>query len=146
MKILLLDIDHTTFYESTPRPYLREFLERVTQQYEVYFYTAAGGQRVRQACQILSYDLKLSRKIVGPMNCFSLTYQNCSTIIHKTDSGAFIEVKCLRKAAAILEVDVSDIILIDDAPIYDNPDREFRIQAPGFSGEVDDNYLLTLLL
>jgi hypothetical protein len=55
-------------------------------------------------------------------------------------------VKCLRKAAEVLGVDVSDILLIDDAPIHDNPDRAYRIQAPGFSGEPLDTYLMTLQL
>ncbi|MCX6216377.1 NIF family HAD-type phosphatase [Spirosoma sp.] len=146
MKILLLDIDYTTFHESTPRPFLKEFLERVTGQYNVYFFTAARHQRITEVCRILYHQLKLSDDIVQKMNRYSLSRDNCPMISHRTDLGGYIDVKCLRKAAEVLGVDISEILLIDDAPIYDNPDRDYRIQAPGFSGNPEDKYLLTLLL
>lgn len=141
-KTLLLDIDYTIMYEKIPRPYLKEFLERMILKYEgrVYFYTAGTALRVLDVLRLMQHEYGFDRELIRTIQRKSLTRDNCKTIELK--SGA--TVKCMQKAADILGVDVESLILLDDNPKYDNPHEHLIVQAHGFMGEQDDNYLLTL--
>lgn len=146
MKVLLLDIDYTLFCELKPRPHLKGFLERVSQQYNLYFYTAASRERITEVCRILYHQLGLNDELVQHLNRYSLSRESCPMIDYKTENGSHIDVKCLHKAAEKLGVSFDDVTLLDDNPTYDNPDKEKRIQAPAFYGQANDDYLLNLLL
>ena len=136
-KVLLLDIDFTTFYNVTPRPYLIEFLRKMAECYQLRFYTAAERIRVTEVCRVLYHQYGVDDKWLRDLNNYSLCRQNCPMIQHGN-----IEIKCLRRAAKALCVSYNDIaFLLDDMPMHDNPDQEKRIQVPGFWGQEDDMFL-----
>lgn len=143
MKTLLLDIDYTLFDRETPRPYLKEFIEGVSKKYKIHFYTAASYNRVADVCRILKWKLKIDDDLVRHLNRTALTRENCKMI--ELSSGAIV--KCLKKAAEVLERNVDDLILLDDNPSYDNPHVDQVIQAEGFMVDMleSDDYLLRLL-
>ena len=143
-RTLLLDIDFTLFYYNTPRPYLKAFLERHRENFDIYFYTAANHQRVVEICRILFHQFKMDNEFVRNLNRFSLHRENCPMINYKKPDGSYIEIKCLRIAAKTLNVPFETIILFDDAPNYDHPDKDKIIQAEGFDGDLNDNYLSIL--
>lgn len=139
MKTLLLDIDYTLFDEETPRPFVKEFLEEMNRKYDIHFYTAGTRNRVADVCRILKFSLGLDSAIVQKLNRGALTRENCPMI--EIPSGA--QVKSLDKAAAILNVPVEDVIMLDDNPSYDNPRVEQVIQAEGFMKDMEDDDYLT---
>lgn len=142
MKTLLLDIDYTLFHENTPRPHLKDFLERMHSKYKIHFYTAGTQMRVTEACRVLLHNLKMDSDFVRYMNRGALTRENCKMI--QLPSGA--EIKCLKKAGEYLMTPVCELIMLDDNPSYDNPHVKQVIQAEGFMGELNDDYLLRVTL
>jgi hypothetical protein len=85
-RTLLLDIDYTTFYKDIPQPYLKAFILRHLDRFDIYFYTAAK----------------------------------------------------------ILDVPFETIILLDEAPMYDHPNKDKIIHAEAFDGDLNDTYLSIL--
>lgn len=146
MKTLLLDIDHTLMVNDTTRPYLKEFMERVTKKFDVGFYTAADAQRVTQICRILRHEYDMDAELVRDIQRRSLSRSNCKMIWHYPKSGGAIEIKCLDKASDVLRIPKEDILLFDDAPTWEHPDDKQIIQAQGFNEwDVDeDEYLKDL--
>lgn len=63
-KTLLLDIDYTLMDQNTPRPYLKEFLERMKEKFEIRLFTAASHSRVTDVCRVLIHDFKMDREFV----------------------------------------------------------------------------------
>lgn len=144
MKTLLLDIDYTLMDPEGDvcRPHLREFLEYVLPKYNVAFYTAGSALRVTAICRVMIHQYGMDRDMVRKLQRKSLTRDNCKTI--EIESGA--TVKCLKKAASILNVNLEDVILLDDNPSYDNPHCEQVIQAEGFMKDmVNDDYLKRII-
>lgn len=154
MKTLLLDIDNTLLHHDystgvdTPRPYLKEFLERMSKQYDIRFYTAARCTRITDLCRVLIHKLGMQdQPWIRKANRSSLGYDNCPMIAHQTGPVSEINIKCLRKAATVLRIPYEDIAyILDDMPMHDNPDQEKRIQVPGFWGQENDTYLRDLVL
>lgn len=142
-KTLLLDIDYTLFENDVPRPYLKEFIEYVSTKYNLGFYTAGTALRVADVCRHLRHKMRFDPEFVRNLQRSSLSRENCKMI--QLTSGA--EVKCLKKAADILDIPVEDIILFDDNPSYDNPHVDQVIQAEGFMKEdvETDDYLLRVI-
>jgi len=140
MKTLLLDIDYTLMVDSTPRPFLTEFLREMDSKYKIHFYTAGSRHRVADACRVL-VQLGFEPEFIHKMQRKALSRENCPMITHFKESGTSIEIKCLHKAAEILKVDVADIILLDDNPSFDHPNSNQIVQAEGFNGNEDDDYL-----
>jgi hypothetical protein len=140
-RTLLLDIDYTLFCENIPRPYLKVFILRHLERFNIYFYTAANQKRITEVCRILYHQLNIDRSIITTLNRFSLSRDNCPMINYKKKDGSYIEIKCLKKAAEQLNIPFKSIILLDDAPMYDHPDKDKIIQAEGFYGNLDDIYL-----
>lgn len=143
-KVLLLDIDYTLFCNSIPRPYLKEFLERMYEKYELGFYTAGTAMRVTDVARILYKDIKLNEDIIFDLRINALYHENCPTIEYFTSKTSSITIKCLQKAADKLQVNKADIILLDDNPKHGHPDADQIIQAHGFNGDLDDTYLKDL--
>lgn len=141
MKTLLLDIDFTLMHENTPRPHLKEFMEEMTKKYDVHFYTAGDRHRVADICRILFHQFGFDPAAVRQLQRGALTRENCPMINYKKKDGSEIEIKSLDKAAEVLRVDVGNIIMLDDNPAYDHPQRGQIIQAEGYMGEADDDYL-----
>ncbi len=141
-KTLLLDIDFTLFYNDIPRPHLKDFLLRMKEKYDLCFYTAGTSVRVASACRVLYHDLKMDSDFVSELQWPSLHRDNCPMI--ELPSGA--SVKCFIKASEELFVPVENLIMLDDNPSYDNPHAKQIIQAEGFMGEPDDDYLLRVEL
>jgi TFIIF-interacting CTD phosphatase-like protein len=142
-KTLLLDIDYTLFDEMTPKPHLKEFIEKMYDKYEIHFYTAGSFKRVTEACRILLHTLGVNREIIHQLHRKSLHRENCKMI--ELSSGA--TVKCLLKASELLKVPIGDIIMLDDNPSYDNPHVNQVIQAEGFMSDmINDDYLLRVAL
>jgi TFIIF-interacting CTD phosphatase-like protein len=137
-RTLLLDIDYTLFYNEKPRPYLKEFLIRANETYNLGFYTAASSIRIAEVCRVLYHQLGFDIDFINELRLTSLHRDNCPMI--EIESGA--SVKSLIKASQILNVPVETIILLDDNPKYDNPHADQVIQAEGYMGEEDDDYLL----
>lgn len=146
MKTLLLDIDYTIMDGQTPRPHLKEFMEHVTSNYNVVFYTAGTHYRVTEALRILIHKLGFEgRDLVRQIQRKSLTRENCPMVI-LDKGGSSAEIKCFKKAFEKLGVPVEDMIMLDDNPSYDNPHRSQIIQAEGFMADnVDDDYLKRLI-
>ena len=141
MKTLLIDIDYTIFDETTPRPYVKEFLEEMHLKYKIHFYTAGSRKRVAEVLKKL-FSMGLHVDIVRQLDRKCLTRENCHTI--EIESGATI--KCLLKAADVLKVPIEDLILLDDNPKYDNPHKDQIVQAEGFMADmIEDDYLLRLI-
>lgn len=141
--ILLLDIDYTTFCEEKPRPFLREFIEQMSETHQIGFYTAASSDRLMFVLRHLYHKMELPDDVVKKIQRHSLDRTRCPMV--KDETGTF-EYKCLRKAAEVIRVDPSQITLLDDMPMHDNPDVAQRIQAPGFWGQENDTYLRDLTL
>ena len=146
MKTLLLDIDYTIMDGHTPRPYLKEFMEHVTANYNVVFYTAGTHYRVTEALRVLIHKLGFEdRGMIREIQRRSLTRENCPMITIKKD-GSSAEIKCFVKASEELDVPVEDMIMLDDNPSYDNPHWEQIIQAEGFMADNEnDDYLKRLI-
>lgn len=143
MKTLLLDIDYTIMDGQTPRPHLKEFMEHVTANYNVVFYTAGTHYRVAEALRVLVHKLGFDDPaIIRKLQRGALTRENCKMI--QIESGA--EVKCFKKASEITGVPIEDMIMLDDNPSYDNPHCSQVIQAEGFMvGDDEDDYLKRLI-
>ncbi len=141
-KTLLLDIDYTLLYEQTPRPHLKEFLLRMNEKYNLCLYTAGTDMRIVEMCRVLYHDLGMDDEFVMNLQYPSLHRDNCKMI--ELPNGATI--KSLIKASEVLDVPVEDLIMLDDNPSYDNPHVNQIVQAEGFMGEQDDDYLLRVNL
>ncbi len=139
-KTLLLDIDYTLFSGEIPRPHLKEFLETVYTKYDLAYYTAALPTRISEVNRILFHKLKVDEKVVRPLTRNGLHRDNCPMI---TVGG--VEHKCLVKASEELRKPLESLILIDDNPLYDHPQKSQCIQAEGFSWNMEDDYLLRLM-
>lgn len=146
MNTLLLDIDYTTFHQRTPRPYLKEFIERMAKTHTIGFYTAADIWRLKEVCRLLESEFGFSTETAHKMYRNSLSRERCPMIRYDKPDGTSIEIKCLQKAADCLRVSVEDITLLDDMPMHDNPHVSQRIQVPGFWGQTDDVFLRDLQL
>lgn len=147
MKTILLDIDYTLFCDITPRPYLKEFLDRLVEKYgvdNIYFYTGGNHKRITEVCRIMYQDLNINKELIRNMNNYSLHVHNCPSVT--TNKFGTIEYKCLHKAAEVLNVSFETIILLDESPICHLPDQDKRIQAEGFDGTLEDKYLKNLEL
>lgn len=146
MKTLLLDIDYTLFDGTTPRPYLKEFLEEVHTKYDIHFYTAADRKRVTEVLRILFHQMSLDRELIRKLERGALTRENCP-MIKVQKKGSEIEIKCLQKASEKLNIPLENIIMLDDNPSYDNPHVNQIIQAEGFMEYMlEDDYLKRILL
>ncbi len=143
-KLLLLDIDYTIFYNDVPRPYLKEFIERMSSKYNIGLYTAGSKDRVLDVLRYLHHKAELPRELTRSIQRLSLSYETCPTIEHWNSKSSTITIKCLNKAASILRVDKNNIILLDDNPKHGHPDADQIVQAQGFAGNLNDTYLLTL--
>lgn len=131
-KTLLLDIDHTLMDEEVTRPYLHEFMLRMTEKFDVGFYTAATSGRVTEICRILFHDYKMDAGLVREIQRRSLSRDNCKMIWHYPNSGGVIEIKCLKAASDKLRIPQSNILLLDDAPTWEHPHASQIVQAEGF--------------
>lgn len=143
-KTLLIDIDYTIMYEGIPRPYLKEFILRMNEKYDIGFYTAAIPMRITEVLRIFNFKFGLDHELIRKIQRRSLHRDNCRMIEFWTSNCSSMEIKCFKKAAEILKIDKEDIILLDDNPKYGHPDADKIIQAEGFRGDQDDTYLLTL--
>lgn len=143
-KLLLLDIDHTTFYKDTPRPYLKEFIQRMSLKYNIGFYTGGTKDRVTDVMRFLFHKAGFTQEEVRKIQRRSLSYDTCPPIEYWTSKCSTITIKSIKKAADILRVDPKDIILLDDDPTHGHPEADQIIRAYGFTGDLDDTYLLTL--
>jgi hypothetical protein len=143
VKYLLLDIDFTTFWGRVPRPYLKDFLERHQDKYQLGFFTGANGERLAEAFRLL-YDLEVDYDLVTFMRMNSLCADTCPIIHYKTPHGSYIDIKCFDKAASLLNCKATDIILLDDMLRHGHPYTNQYIQAPQFNGEKNDVYLKQL--
>lgn len=145
---ILLDIDSTTFVlgSSQPRPFLKEFIERhLAKGHKIHFFTGADFWRLNEACRVLE-QLGMDPKTVQGIRRKSLSAESCPMIDYRTSPSSSISIKCLEKAAIQLRVPVSELRLLDDMPMHDNPHADQRIQVPGYWGQPDDDYLLKLEL
>jgi TFIIF-interacting CTD phosphatase-like protein len=140
-KTLLLDIDFTLMYENTPRPFLKEFLEEMDKKYDIHLYTAGDRHRVADFCRVLFHQLGFDPVFVHKIQRGALSREKCPMIDYKKEGGGYIEIKSLAKAAEILKVPAEDVIMLDDNPSFDHPEKNQIIQAEGFTGDADDNYL-----
>ena len=148
MKTILLDIDYTLFCETTPRPHLKEFLDNLVNRYgyeNIYFYTAANHLRITEVCRIM-LDLNIDKKLISHLNNYSLFGGNCSMQEFKKNDGSIIEYKSIKKASEVLNISYDNIVLLDDAPSYDHPEKNMVIQAEGFNGLLNDDYLKRIII
>ena len=146
-KTLLLDIDYTIMNGETPRPFLKEFIEKVKEKYNIVFYTAAMPIRVTEVLRIFHHKFGMDRDFVRDLQFDALHRQNCPMIeyFHKGDRSTSIEIKCFKKASEILDVPVEDMIMLDDNPTHGHPNASQIIQAEGFWNLENDDYLVRVL-
>lgn len=147
MKVLLLDIDYTIMNGETPRPHLKEFIEKVKEKYQIVFYTAAQPIRVTEVCRIFYHKFGMDRDFIRELQMDALHRQNCPMIEYRKPTGTSIEIKCFKKASEKLDVPIEDLIMLDDNPSYDHPNASQIIQAEGFwnTEEGKDDYLIRVL-
>lgn len=146
-KTLLLDIDYTIMNGETPRPHLKEFIEKVREKYNIVFYTAATALRVVDVLRIFHHKFGFDRDFTRELQMDALHRGNCPMIeyFHKGDRGTSIEIKCFKKASEILGVPVENMIMLDDNPTSGHPNEKQIIQAEGFWNLEEDDYLIRVL-
>ncbi len=146
MKTLLLDIDYTMAHEQEPRPFLKEFLLTLKEQYNLVIYTGGTSSRVTDFLRILYHKLEIKdREFIHDLQITALHRGNCDLIEYPTSSCSSIYIKCLKKASEILNIPVEDLTLIDDTVHCEDPYIKQIIQAEGFYGQENDDYLQRLL-
>lgn len=152
-KTLLLDIDYTLIKPSSdhhdemgeksiPRPHLAEFLDRMREKYNIVLYTAGNSMTVANFLRALYHKVGYhDREFLHDLQLDALYDQNCPMVEYKKPGGTYIEIKSLESAAEELNIPIEELILLDDNPCYDHPHRKQIIQAEGFYGDENDDYL-----
>jgi len=143
-KILLLDIDFTMFNEMEPRPGFVSFIDWARVYFDkVLFYTAANHERITDVVRFMYHSLKITdTKFIDDIHRHSYHRQNMPMVDYRKEIGTYIEIKSLSLVAKDLGVKIENLVLVDDAPMYDHPNRERIIRVDGFYLDEESDFVL----